>query len=149
MYEFYTEPCQVGQIYDATIRRIYSETAVEDISFGAPLAFNANGDVINIDPAGSSLLIGISVFDQLKIDGVYHPGDRVSVMNIGRIWAQVDSTVVSGIAAGVVAYVDPNGLFADQANAGTGNIKAGLFLDAPTLLADGTYAVPLEINLEI
>jgi hypothetical protein len=149
MYEFYTEPCQVGQIYDATIRRIYSETAVEDISFGAPLAFNANGDVINIDPAGTSLLIGIAVFDQLKIDGVYHSGDRVSVMNIGRIWAGVNPAFIAGISAGVVAYVDANGLFADQANAGTSQIKAGLFLDTPTLLADGTYVVPLELNFEI
>lgn len=149
MYDFYTEPCQIGQIYDATIRRVFSETAAEDIVFGAPLTYDTSGNVVNIDPVGSNLLIGVSVFDQLKIDGVYHPGDRVSVMNIGRIWVQVDAGFVSGIAAGIVAYIDANGLFADLANAGSGQIKAGLFLDTPTLLSDGRYAVPLELNLEI
>ena len=151
MYDFYTEPCQIGQIYDATIKRIYSETAAEEITFGAPLAFDTNGNVTNIDPNGSDLLIGVSVFDQMKINAVYPAADRVSVMNIGRIWVEIDQTLSGGsIQAGVLAYVGNRpGTFADAVNAGSSNIKAGLFLDTPTTLSDGRVVAPLELNLEI
>lgn len=151
MYDFYTEPCQVGQIYDATIKRIYSETAAEEIAFGAPLAFDPNGNVTNIDPNSSDLLIGVSVFDQMKINAVYPAADRVSVMNVGRIWVEIDLSLAgSNIQAGIVAYVGNRpGTFADLINAGSGTIKAGLFLETPTLLLDGRYVAPLELNLEI
>ncbi len=155
MYDFYTEPCQVGQIYDATIRRISSETSAEDISFGAPLAFDANGNVINIDPntapSTADRLIGVSVFDQMKINAVYPTADRVSVMNFGRIWVEVDLSLPgSAIQAGVVAYVGSRvGTFADTINAGSRFLVAGLFLDTPTTLSDGTVVAPLELNLEL
>lgn len=158
MYEFYTEPCQVGQIYDATIRRISSETVaateVNGISFGAPITYDANQNVINIDPnatpATADRLIGITVFDQMKINSIYPAQDRVSVMNFGRIWVQLDLTLPgSSIAAGVVAYVANDGNFSDLINAGSSEIKAGLFLDSPTTLEDGTIVAPLELNLEI
>lgn len=150
MYEFYTEPCQVGQIYDATIRRIYSETAVEDIKFGAPLALDTSGNAVNINPDGTSSatgLMGIAVFDQRRTDGLYHDKDRISVMNIGRIWVEVNNP--TDVRAGVIAYVGADQQFRIDDNSGDNPLKAGVFIDTATLLQDGTYVAPLELNLEI
>ena len=170
MYEFYTKPCQIGQIYDATVRRIYSATAAPNttIKFGAPLVVNAVGAEEYVDNFNTTtgsvnttkILAGIAVFDQMKIDGVYRGlydqnglakgGDRVSVMNVGRIWVEVDQTAAESATApirvGEIAYVGANQKFT---NVATSAIKAGIFIDKPTQLEDGTYAAPLELNLEI
>ena len=98
--------CLVGQISDVTPRLISSFAAEEAIEFGRPLMRGTNLETqcknFVADVGRTKKFVGVSVRNPIQISGVYPIKSMVSVMEFGRIWVHLTTSLV--VQAGDYAY---------------------------------------------
>jgi hypothetical protein len=143
-YQFNFTNAQEGMLADSSLRRVDSSVAIavgNIIGFGRAVSIGSFGgtfELVALPYNNTQEVFGVTVYTPINFDGIYHDGDRCSILSFGRIF--VKNNTFFPAYPGNPAYVDNNpvgGTIGDftilptyGANPGENNRRVGTFLSS-------------------